>query len=326
MADVHDSCDDDGVARDTPLTHAQAKAAFCREAKGDIPKELQHMLLPELPECKLVGIQAEKAGAPEREPIRPMIPDWFAARAAPLRAKLPPPMRVMQRGKELDPLVVFAPEDRRIYNDTSYPWGTICRVVTAGGGGSGVIVGPRHVLTASHMMNWGGNLSGTVEVHRAGGFVRASTPYISIYHYNQLSAASISFSEVDEDYVVLVTADRIGDLFGWMGTRTYNSSWDGEPYWWNVGYPSAIGGGLRPTFQREKFLDEPWNDLGAARSMRTDADLTPGNSGGPVFGFWDEGPYVVSVASSQSVSANENWCSGGRYLTNLVHHAISQSP
>lgn len=53
---------------------------------------------------------------------------------------------------------------------------------------------------------------------------------------------SVSWFELDEDYTVLVTADRIGDLFGW-----------------------------------------------------THADLTPGTSGGPMFAFSSDGPYVVAA-------------------------------
>jgi hypothetical protein len=107
-----------------------------------------------------------------------------------------------------------------------------------------------------------------------------------------------------------------------MGTRTYNSSWDDEPYWWNIGYPGMVGSGIRPTFQRNARLNEPWYDLGPARSMSTRADLTPGNSGGPMFGFWNDGPYVVAVASAEAPA--ENWCAGGSWLTNLVNHARTQ--
>jgi V8-like Glu-specific endopeptidase len=227
------------------------------------------------------------------------------------------------RGREVDPLLVFAPDDRRTYNDRSYPWGTICRVVTAAGTGSGVIVGPRHVLTASHVVDWSRNGAGTVEVHRAGGFVRATTAITRVWFFTKVTG-TVDYFENDEDYAVLVTGQRIGDSFGWLGTRTYNSSWDGEPYWWNIGYPGDIGGGNTPTFQRNKELDEDAWDWGGGRSMTTNADTFFGNSGGPMFGFWDAGPYVVAVVSSQSSS--ENWCSGGDDMTRLVRHARTVDP
>lgn len=36
--------------------------------------------------------------------------------------------------------------------------------------------------------------------------------------------------------MVLVTDQRVGDRFGWLGVRTYDSGWDDESYWTNIGY------------------------------------------------------------------------------------------
>lgn len=54
---------------------------------------------------------------------------------------------------------VSAPDDRSVFSDTSYPWGTVGRVDSGGAQGSGTMVGPRHLLTASHMIVW--NSDGT---------------------------------------------------------------------------------------------------------------------------------------------------------------------
>lgn len=307
---------------ESPLLRGQTSKFFNRRAKGKIPKDLQSMLLPELKSYKFQGIKANRNKATESQPTVPMIPKWFGTSAAPCKARLPAPTRLQLNGKSITPLTVFGPEDRRVFNDISYPWGTICKVVTSSGTGSGVIVGPRHVLTASHVVDWTANGAGTVEVHRSAGSVRASTAIRRVWYYTKVTGPEIGFFEVDEDYAVLVTADRIGDLFGWMGTRTYSSAWDDEPYWYNIGYPGSIASAMRPTYQRDKKLNEPWYDLGPARSMSTRADLTPGNSGGPMFAFWNDGPYVVAVVSGES--ADENWCSGGAWLTNLVSHAREQ--
>ncbi len=307
---------------ESPLSSSQVAEFFDRDAKGKIPKKLQSMLLPELKPYKFQGIEAKRNQQSDVKPTLPMIPKWFGASPSPCKAKLPKPSRVLLNGKDVGPLTVFNSEDRRIYNDTSYPWGTICRVTSSVGDGSGVIVGPRHVLTASHAVDWSSNGAGTVEVHRSAGSVRARTAITKVWYYTKINVTPRSWFEVDEDYAVLVTADRIGDLFGWMGTRTYNSSWDDEPYWYNIGYPVSIGSGLSPTFQQDKKLNEPWYDLGPARSMRTHADLTPGNSGGPMFAFWDDGPYVVAVVSGECPDVN--WCAGGSWLTNLVRHAHDQ--
>jgi len=55
------------------------------------------------------------------------------------------------------PTTIFPPDSRYIFSDTSFPWCTCGKVETAGGSGSGVMIGPRHMMTASHVINWGPN-------------------------------------------------------------------------------------------------------------------------------------------------------------------------
>ena len=257
-------------------------------------------------------------------PLKPMRPAWESSVVRPKKAPVPPPPRkMMHRGRPLQPGLIFAPDDRRTYSDWSYPWGTICKVTTAVGWGSGVIVGPRHVLTASHVVDWSRNGAGSVEVHRSGGTVRATTAIIDVWFYTKVTG-QVDWYENDEDYAVLITSSRIGDRFGWLGTRTYDSGWDGEPYWYSIGYPGDIGSGNSPVWQRRKWLDQDFWDFGDATSMETDADLIPGQSGSPMFAWWDDGPYVVAVWSNYT--SDENWCSGGGDMTRLVTHARTQDP
>jgi V8-like Glu-specific endopeptidase len=229
----------------------------------------------------------------------------------------------------LDPLFIWGADDRHVYNDTNYPWGCVCRIVTAIGVGSGVIVGPRHVLTASHIVDWNTNGAGTVEVHRAGPSVSAISAIVRVWYFTKIIPPGVDWSEVDEDYAVLITADRIGDRFGWLGVRTYRSRWDDEPYWENIGYADDVAGQMFAIHQRDKELDEDEFDYGSGRSMTTSADTLKGQSGSPLFAFWADGPYVVAVVSAQGtyfLSGDENWCSGGSQMTRLVNHARSNDP
>jgi len=90
-----------------------------------------------------------------------------------------------------------------------------------------------------------------------------------------------------------------------------------------------MAGSVFPVYQREQNLDEDEWDYGSSRAMTTSADVIPGQSGSPIFGFWGEAPYVVAVvAATGSVyaSGTENWCSGGNLLTRLVNEARSNHP
>ena len=51
---------------------------------------------------------------------------------------------------------IFGTDDRYLFDDQSFPWRTTGKVRTVGKWGSGTTIGPRHVLTASHVINWTG--------------------------------------------------------------------------------------------------------------------------------------------------------------------------
>ena len=78
------------------------------------------------------------------------------------------------------------------------------------------------------------------EVHRAEGAVAAITHIIIVWAYTKVTD-SVGWSENDEDYAVLVTSFRIGERFGNLGVRTYNSSWDGDRHWWSMDYTGDKG-------------------------------------------------------------------------------------
>src|SRR5207247_5840132 len=57
------------------------------------------------------------------------------------------------------------------------------------------------------------------------------------YAYKKVVGPSLDLDEQRQDYVVVVLDTRLGDVCGWMGSRTYSDDWDGEAYWRHVGYP-----------------------------------------------------------------------------------------
>jgi V8-like Glu-specific endopeptidase len=246
---------------------------------------------------------------------------------APIPARLPTRLRVpRQEGKLGNPAsTVFAPDDRRVFSDTSYPWGCCGRVDTPMGYGSGVMVGPRHLLTVSHVIQW--NADGTAGwVRFRPGFFSPSEPFgrawaVRTYFKHKVTGPTIDWYEGMYDYVCCVLDWRQGDWTGWMGAKGYTDSWDGTGYWSHVGYPSGLTFGNRPTFEGNISLDGVWWEADSHESMAHRGDVEGGQSGGPFFGWWAPGPYAVAVQSSHGNNA-----SGGQDMVDLILRARSDYP
>lgn len=250
------------------------------------------------------------------------VPDHLGFNATPLEL-----VRSVKRihPNIIDPRIattIFGADNRRAFQDTSYPWSTVGLVETNRGSGSGVMIGPRHLLTVSHVIDW------TAPPGFAADWVRFTPSYFDgnapfgeaygshIYWYVQEDGDGfITGVEGDFDYVVVVLDRRLGETTGWMGARGYDDDWDNLAVWSHMGYPADLNSGQRPTWQGNFRIDGTDAD---AQSILHQADVFPGQSGGPVFGFWagDVGPRAVAVQSWQNTS--NNGASGSMDMRDLV--------
>jgi len=217
---------------------------------------------------------------------------------------------------------VFGADNRRAFQDTTYPWSTVGLVQTNRGSGSGVMIGPRHLLTVSHVIDWTAPPGFAADwVRFTPSFFDGNAPFgeaygVHIYWYVQEDGDGfITGIEGDFDYVVVVLDRRLGEITGWMGARGYDDAWDDLDAWSHMGYPGDLNNGQRPTWQGGFRVD---GTDAAAQSILHQADVFVGQSGGPVFGFWegDVGPRAIAVQSWQT-NAN-NGASGSMDMRDLV--------
>jgi V8-like Glu-specific endopeptidase len=281
-------------------------------------------------------------------PARETEPDGYLPRGVPVT---PYPRRTLegrpaprwrrpdgQRDDLGEPTAVFLPDTRYAFTDTAFPWRTCGRVATPGGSASGVMIGPRHMMTASHIVPWLGD-GGSDWITFTPLQYDTSEPFGSayatrVYYWRQGSDADgIDSQEAAFDYVVCVLNTRLGESVGWMGSRTYSDDWNGQAVWGHVGYPFDIGSASRPVYHGDGIMDSTVPEsLGGHDAVRVvhRNDAVDGQSGGPYFGWWEgeEWPRVVATQSAENWggTGGPNAAGGGAALPILINHARAVEP
>lgn len=270
-----------------------------------------------------------------------MLPDHLPLRVLPRR--LSRELMVPRRAQGVEEAVpdprerahmattIFAPDQRYTFNDTAFPWCTVGKVETPGGSASGAMVGPRHLLTCSHAIQW--NADGTAGwVKFTPSYFDGSAPFgvawgtMVYWEGVKVYGPTINRTEGQHDYVCVVLNRRMGDLTGWMGSRSWSDDWDGEPYWAHIGYPGDLAGGQRPSFQGGIALDGSFWDREVHTRIFHRGDVWPGQSGGPFFAWWAGESWPRVVADQSGQDSDENSASGGAHMVDCIIRARSDFP
>ena len=272
--------------------------------------------------------ELRSAQAVPTQPHDPFIPDHLTMTSfpEPIGSPRPAPARAVDPQRRV-PTTVFSPDERKVYQDTAYPWGTIGRVESPRGVGSGVMVGPRHLLTVSHIVDWHVP-SGAGWLRFTPGYFNGGQPFgqalaTQIYAYVHEDGGGINSHE-QFDFVIAVLDTRIGDACGWMGSRPYIDVWDGLPVWWHAGYPAGLTRTQRPIYQSQIALDGDNQQADEHQAILHRGDVESGQSGGPMFAWFDAGPCAVAVQSWHNDATNG--ASGGRDLDALLTQAKADHP
>ncbi len=250
------------------------------------------------------------------------------------------------KGKDLDRGgIIFGTDDRYLFDDRAFPWRTTGKVRTAGKWGSGTTIGPRHVLTASHVVNWTGGTDGGVSwLTFSPGYFDGTGPWGEIgatqVIYWEQAPGQLTDQQTAFDYVVLVMEERIGEVVGYPGFRQYDDDWNGGKFWQYIGYPGELSSGERPAFQGDGVVSTVQEESLSGQTgyvMGHFNEFTPGQSGGSIWGWWGDEPWprVVGVGSTIGSTAvqeptnstrGDNEYGGGPALSALIAWARSNFP
>jgi V8-like Glu-specific endopeptidase len=219
------------------------------------------------------------------------------------------------------------------FDSGRFPWSAVGRVEVEGGWASGALVGPRHVLTASHVVVWPDD-----DVPHEAGWLRftpaaseASAPFghadaVAVHFLRPVRPPSIGAQDDRVDYAVVVLDRPIGQAAGWLGVQSFTQAWNGKAVWSLVGYRGTTARATRPFFTGGVWMVVHEEHEADSHVIFHLAGVTVGQSGGPVIGQWPghDGPTVVAVQSW----ANEfvSGASGGDRLVDLVRTARELHP
>lgn len=274
-------------------------------------------------------------------PRRPHRPEWQDRIYHPKVAPTPSSTWLKgSDGRRIRLHRLYDPENRTAFRPEGYPWTCIGRIEVFEFGqlkrlGTATLIDRRIILTSAHLMprdggagRWGvrfvpGYFDGSSTV----GMASWCEAYRTIVQPND-----VGDSTQDRDLAILKLYDPLGDALGFPGIRTYNDDWEEQAVWTLVGYPGTITGGERPTFQGGIAVidDDPSGDF---TEVEHRGDATDGNSGGPLFAQFSDGPYIVAVHSGEEyrvifgvVAENNNVASGGRGLVNFAVALAAEWP
>jgi len=253
-------------------------------------------------------------------------PDWADALFVPRRtATEARPVLRRFSGRRVTPLWVFGNDDRWQFRDPSWPWGLVGRVFNSQGySGTGALVGDRLVMTAGHMVPWGDNnwWMRFVPAYYDGASLHGAgvESYVS-----DARGYDVQGNHAGYDWAVLRLYNPLGSWLGYFGYNGYSDSWDNQPYWSIIGYPGAIANAERPSFQGSITVTDTDGDNGGEELESETADITNGDSGGPMFGWWGNDPRLVGVVSGEEeidflwwTIEKDNVMAGGSGFTSLA--------
>jgi V8-like Glu-specific endopeptidase len=192
------------------------------------------------------------------------------------------------------------------------------------------MIGPRHLLTVSHVIDWSAPRGFAADRVRFtpscfdGGAPCGEAYGAHIYWYVQEDGDGfISRAEGDYDYVVVVLDRRLGEATGWMGARGHDAAWDNLDVRSHMGYPADLNSGQRPTWQGSFRVD---GSDAAAQSILHQADVFPGSPAGRCSASGQVTSARGRSPCNRGKTSSNNGASGSMDMRDLVALARTEFP
>lgn len=246
--------------------------------------------------------------------------------------RFPRPLGLLERGDRcayVPPLRLFSQHNEEAQN-TSYPWRCIGKIFTGDGtgwtgGGTGVLVGPNLMMTASHVCPW----------DVPGGWMLFSPGFREGRQHPDsfvTRARGIKVGDDDDpsgyDYIICQLERPLGEMLGWFGSQSFGEEDDYySGRWTSVGYPSWFFNGNRPAVEFNIDIDDIDNDAPGLELETNFGDAFGGGwSGGPLFGVINNDFKVIGIKSGWEWDGYDplrGVFAGGTEMVNLIKHGLA---
>jgi len=230
---------------------------------------------------------------------------------------------------------VFGRDDRVTFRPDGYPNHCVGKLFVGNSArgfnssGTATLVGSRTIITAGHMVPWGAAVWQAL-------FIPGFFDGTSVDGPGVRSFVTDAFGYNDPvskyDVAVMRLAQPLGDSLGYFGALWYDDALDDHPLWTLIGYPGSVGGGNRPSIQSGIPVLDRDSDGAGAMELEHHGDSTPGDSGGPLWGWWPYsggiGPFIAGVEAGYEeyevlwwTTDEDNIAAGGNSMLDLIRWA-----
>ena len=218
--------------------------------------------------------------------------------------------------------VIKGHDGRRLVTSSAYPWRAAGVGIFESGSqfirGSGCMIGPRHVLTAAHVVNGSGTEASLIKVVAAPGargfnYTGARYPYgrrqVQWYYWPHGWRGGKGLSSLRYDYALLVLED-LPVSPGWLRFGYQSATWTDYRYFNTAGYPgtnfvcadsplggaSHCGGYMYRQYERVTAVFPGY--------FYHAFDISKGQSGSPVYWYDGKTRIVYGMINAEGLTTN----------------------